>query len=83
MIDRGTQTPMIVILERDETKRLQHASICLSHGSEDFSHAVHRARLRLKREFDERTGSQSMRQLQQSASHGNGLEFGFCAPAIF
>lgn len=74
---------MIIIFKRHEAKRLEHTSICLSHGSEDFSHAVHRARLRLKRKFDERTGSQSMRQLQQSASHGNGLEFSFCAPAIF
>ncbi len=83
MIDRSPQTPMIVILKRDETKWLEYASICLSHGSEDFRHAMHRTRLRLKRQFDERTGSQSMRQLQQSTSHGNGLEFGFCAPAIF
>lgn len=83
MIDGRPQTAMVVILERDEAERLQHASICLSHGSEDFSHAMHRTRLRLKCQFDERTGSQSVRQLQQSASHGNGLEFGFCASAIF
>ena len=74
---------MIVILKRDESKGLEDSGIRLSHGSEDFSHAVHGARLRLKCEFDERTGSQSMRQLQESTGHGNRLEFGFCAPAIF
>jgi len=83
MIDRRAQTAMIIVLKRHEAERLEYASIRLSHWREDFSHAMHRARLRLECQFDERTGSQSMRQLQQTASHGNGLEFGFCAPAIF
>jgi hypothetical protein len=83
MIDRCAQAPMVVIFKRDETKGLEDSSICLSHGSEDFSHAVHWARLRLKREFDKGASTQRMLQLQQSTSHGDGLEFGFCAPAVF
>jgi hypothetical protein len=83
VIDRCAQAEMVVILKRDETEWLEHASSRLPHGAEDFSHAVHRSRLRLKCEFDEGTGSKRMLQLQQSTGHGNGLEFGFCAPAVF
>jgi hypothetical protein len=44
---------------------------------------VNRARLRLKRNFDEVALSQRMGQLQQAASDGNGLEFCFGAAAVF
>jgi len=53
VIDRGAQAAMIVIFERDKTEGLEHASCRLPHRTEDFSHSVDRAGLRLKREFDE------------------------------
>jgi hypothetical protein len=43
---------------------------------------VHRPSLRLKGNLDEVALRQRLRQLQQSASHGNGLEFRFCAPSV-
>jgi hypothetical protein len=43
---------------------------------------VHRPGLRLKSNFYEVALRQRLRQLQQSASHGNGLEFSFCAASV-
>jgi len=83
MIDRRSQAAVVVILERDEAERLQHSARRLLQGAENFSHAVHRTRLRLKCEFDERSGSKRMLQLQQPAGYGNGLKFSFSAPAVF
>ena len=83
MIDRGAQAAMVIVLKRDEAKRLQHAGRRLSHGAENLGHAMDWSRLRLKGEFHERTGSQRILQLQQSTGHGNGLEFCSCTPAIF
>jgi hypothetical protein len=74
---------MVIILKRDETEWLEHACVRLPHRTQDFGHAMHRARLRLKGEFDERAVPQRMRQLQQSPGHGNGLEFSFGAAAVF
>ena len=74
---------MVVILERDEAERLQHAIRLLLRRAEDFGHAVHRPGLRLKSNFDEVALRQTVRQLQQPASHGNSLEFRFRAPAVF
>jgi hypothetical protein len=83
VIERGAQAAMVVILKRDEAKRLQYAIGHLPHRGENFGHPVHRAGLRLKGNFDEVALSQGMRQLQQAASHGNSLELSFCAPAVF
>src|SRR5258708_39872208 len=83
MTERSSQSPVVVILKRDEAERLQYAVAQLSHGGENFSHPVNRPCLRLKGDFDEVTLSQTLCQLQQAAGHGNGLEFSFCAPAIF
>ena len=74
---------MIVVLERDEAEWLQYAIGHFPHRGKNFRHAVHRAGLRLKSDFDEVTLPQRLRQLQQAASHGNGLEFSFGAPAVF
>ena len=74
---------MVVVLERDEAKRLQYAVGHLPHRRENFGHAVHRTGLRLKGYFDEVTPTERMGQLKQAASYGNGLEFSFCAPAVF
>ena len=83
VVERRPQAAVVVILKRDEAERLQHSLGRLPRRSEDLGHAVDRPRLRLKRQFDEGTVPQRTRQLQQSASRGNGLEFSFCAPAIF
>ncbi len=83
MIDRSAQAPMVIVLKRDETEGLQHASCGLSQGIENLRHAMHGPGLRLKCEFDKRSASQRMLQLQQSASYGNGLKFSFCTPAVF
>ena len=74
---------MVIILKRDEAERLQYAVGHLPHGAENFGHAMDRARLRLKSNFDEVALSQGLGQLQQAAGNGNGLEFGFCASAVF
>ena len=83
MIERRAEAAVVVILERDETKWLQHTSRRLAHGAEDFGHAVYGARMRLKRKFNEGTAAERSRQLQESARRRNGLKFGFCTPAIF
>ena len=74
---------MVVVLERNKAEWLQHSVRRLAHGAEDFGHAVHRTSLRLERDFDEVALSQRLGQMQQSAGRRNGLEFRFCAPAIF
>jgi len=74
---------MIVIFKGDEAERLQHAVVHFARRGENLSHSVNRACLRLERNFNEVALSQAIGQLQQSASHGNGLEFRFSAPAVF
>ena len=74
---------MVVVFKRDEAERLQYAVGHLPHRGENFGHAVHWAGLRLKSDFDKVALSQGMGQLEQATSHGNGLEFSFCAPAVF
>jgi hypothetical protein len=83
MIERTAQAAMVVILKGDEAERLQYTARHFPRGTENFGHAVNRARLRLKRNFDEVALSQRMGQLQQAASDGNGLEFCFGAAAVF
>jgi hypothetical protein len=83
MIQRGTQAPVVVVLERDKPERLQHALRRLAHGTKNLSHTVDRALLSLKGNFDEVTTGKRTRQLQQSSGCGNGLEFSFSVPAIF
>jgi len=74
---------MVVILESHETEWLKYAIRRLYRSRENFRHAVYRAGLGLKCEFNKRTATQRMLQLQQPASNGNSLQFSFCAPAIF
>jgi hypothetical protein len=73
---------MILFLQRDEAERLQNAVRPPLRGVKNFGHAVHRPGLRLKSNFYEVALRQRLRQLQQSASHGNGLEFSFCAASV-
>jgi hypothetical protein len=74
---------MVVVLERNETEGLQDTIVHFPRGRENFGHAVHGTSLCLKSNFDKVALSQRMGHLQQAASHGNGLEFGFGAPAVF
>ena len=53
VIQRGPQAAMIVIFNRDEAERLQYSVIHLPRRAENFGHAMHRPRLRLKSNFDE------------------------------
>lgn len=83
VIERGTQTAMVVVLDRYEAEWLQHAVVQLPGGTEDFSHAVHRAGLRLERDFDKVACAQRLLQAQQASGYGDRLEFSFGAAAIF
>jgi hypothetical protein len=83
MFERGPQSAMVIILERHKPKRLQYAVVEATHRAEDFGHPMDRTRLRLEGDFDEVTLAQRLRQTKQSASGGNGLEFSFCAAAVF
>lgn len=74
---------MVIILERYKAERLQNCARQLPRRTEKFRHAMNRTRLRLKSNFDEVALAQALRHLQQSPSHGNGLEFGFGAAAVF
>lgn len=74
---------MVVILEGHEAEWLEHALRRFSCSPKDFSHAVHGSSLGLKCEFNERAVDEWILHLQQSAGHGNGLQFSFCATAIF
>jgi hypothetical protein len=83
MIEGSAQAAVVVVLKGHKSKGLQNAVGHLPHRAEDFCHAVHRASLRLKRDFHEVTLSQRLRQAQQASGHGNGLEFRFSAAAVF
>ena len=74
---------MVVILKRDKAECLQYTVSHFPHGAEDFGHAVHGTGLRLESDFYEVTLAQRLGEAQQAASHGNGLEFRFGAPAVF
>jgi hypothetical protein len=74
---------MVVVLDRHEAERLQHAVIELAGRSENFGHPVHRASLRLEGNFDEVTLAERLRQAQQASGYGDGLEFRFRTAAVF
>ena len=74
---------MVVVLDRHEAEGLQDAVSQVAHGTENLRHAVDWTRLRLERDFDEVSLSERLCQTEQASGHGNGLEFGFRAAAIF
>ena len=63
MVKRRPQSAVIIILQRDEAKRLKDALRRLSHGIQNLRHAMYWSRLRLKRNFDEVALRQRARQL--------------------
>jgi hypothetical protein len=83
VLQRTAQTPVIVVFDCDEAKRLQYAIRDVSHRAKDFRHPVHWSRLRLKGNFDEIALTQRMGHAQEATGSGNGLEFGFSAAAVF
>jgi hypothetical protein len=83
MIKRRTKAAMIVVLNRHKTEGLQNSVCHFPHGAEDFGHAMHRASLRLEGNFDKVALGERLGQTEQSSGHGNGLEVGFGAAAIF
>jgi hypothetical protein len=74
---------MVVILDRNEAKRLQHAITQLLRRAQDFGHGVHRASLRLEGYFYEVALAQRVGNPQEASGHGDGLEFSFGAAAVF
>jgi hypothetical protein len=83
VIERGAQAAMVIILNRDKAEGLQYAVFQLLRRAEDFGHGVHRSGLRLKGNFYEIALSQRIGDPQQASGHGDGLEFGFGASAVF
>ncbi len=82
VIERTSQAVMVVLLNRHEAERLQHAVSQRPRRTENFSHRMHWAGLRLERDFDKVSLAQALRQTQQASGHGNGLEFCFGAAAV-
>jgi hypothetical protein len=74
---------VVIVFEGHKSKRLQNTVGHLPHWAQDFCHSMHRASLRLKRDFHEVTLSQRLCQAQQASGHGDGLEFRFRAAAVF
>lgn len=83
MLERGPQPAMIVILKRHKPERLQHSVVQASHRTQDFRHAVNRSRLRLKGYFDKVALPERLGQAEEPAGGGYGLQFRFCAAAVF
>jgi hypothetical protein len=74
---------MVVVAERDEAEGLQRSVRSRAHRCKHFGHTPYRARLGLKSYLDKISLGQRLGQPQQPAGHGDGLKFGFGAPAIF
>src|SRR6266513_3710900 len=65
---------MRIVIEGDESKRLEHASLTFSHRMQHFRHALDTAGLSLKRNFHEIAFREASCKLQQSAIDGNDLD---------
>jgi hypothetical protein len=83
MIDRHSEPAVVVVPERHEAERLQHAGWGFGGGTEDFGHALHGAGFCLEGDLDEIALPQAMSHLEQAAGDRNALEFSSSAPAIF
>ena len=74
---------MVVVPERHEAERLQHACCRGASGTEDFGHALHGAGFCLEGDLHEIAVPQTMSHLEQAAGDRNTSEFSSSAPAIF
>jgi len=83
VIERCSQTAVVIILQRHEAEGLQHACCAGAGGTEDFGHALHGAGFCLEGDLDEIAVPQAMSHLEQAAGDRNASEFSSSAPAIF
>jgi hypothetical protein len=83
MLERSPQPTMVIVLKSHKTEGLEYPVVDVSHRAQDFCHPVDWSGLRLEGNFDKVTLPQRLGQAEQSARGGNGLQFGFCAAAIF
>lgn len=83
MFQGHPQAPVVLVFNRYETERLQNAIGHPAHGAENLGHAMHGARLRLEGNFDEISFAERLIHAQKAAGHGDGLELGFGAAAVF
>ena len=74
---------MVVVAKRDEAEGLKRSIRSRAHRCKHFGHTPYRSRLGLKSHLDKISLRQRLGQPQQPSSHGDGLKFGFGAPAIF
>lgn len=77
------QRAMIVISKSDEAERLQYPIASHAHGIQHLRHALHRAGLRLKSNFNKVTLAQGFGKAQQAARYRDRLKLTFCAVAVF
>lgn len=73
---------MVVIAERNETKRLEHAARRAAYRAEHFRHSVHVAGVRLKSQFNKVAVGQGARQVQQAAGDRNHLQLALRSHAV-
>ena len=83
VLERSSQAPVVVILQRHEAEWLQHTVPRLPHWRENLGHTSDWACLGLKCDLNEIAFSERMWNLQQPARRGYGLKFSFSVPAIF
>src|SRR5215831_8125560 len=57
MLERAAEATMVIVLDRYEPKRLQHAVGQRLGGTENFCHTVYGAGLRLERDLNEVAGA--------------------------
>src|SRR5581483_6736984 len=82
ILDQPSQVVLIVVSERDKTKRLKDAARRLVHRIQHFRHPVHHAGLRLKRNLNKVAFGNRIRQLQEPTGGGYNLEFAFGTVAV-
>jgi hypothetical protein len=83
VFQRCAQTPVIIVLKRNEPEWLEHAIRHTSHRAENLGHAVYRTSLRLEGNLDEVSFAERLWEAKQSARRGDRLQFRFCAAAVF
>src|SRR3989442_12073440 len=73
---------MVLVFQRDETERLQVTVTSGGHRRKHFRHAMYRAGLSLKSDFDKITLPYRLAQPKKTTGYGNSLELAFSALAI-
>jgi len=81
-LNQVVQYTMMIVVERDETERLEHHVGPAAYWFQHFGHALHIARLGLECDLDEVTFRQRLRHLQKTAGGGDCLQLGLGALAV-